>query len=121
MPDLAEIARRAGVTEAQARAVAGGTAFFSALSESTVDGVAWAVGLALVVAAAVGGGALQRPQLVVAAALGGIALDIWLYELLDFGAGGALVVSLLLGLAVIGLTVLTWKRLSRPAGIRSSA
>ena len=37
-----------------------------------------------------------------------------------FGAGGALVVSLLLGLAVIGLTVLTWRRLT-PAGSRPSS
>jgi hypothetical protein len=93
----------------------------SALSESTVDGVAWAVGLALAAAAAVGGGTLRRPQLIVAAGLGGIALDIWLYDLLDFGAGGALIVSLLLGLAMVGLTVVTWRRLSPPAGIRSSS
>jgi hypothetical protein len=101
--------------------LAGGVGFVSALSEHTPEGLAWAVGLALVVAAAVGAGTLQRPQLIVAAGLGGLALDVWLYDLLDFGAGGALVISLLLGLTVIGLTVVTWKRLSRPAGIRSSS
>jgi hypothetical protein len=83
--------------------------------------VAWAAGLALVVAAAVAGGMLKRVQLVVAAVPGGIALDIWLYDVLDFGAGSALAVSLLIGLAVIGLTVVTWRRLSPPAGIRSSS
>jgi hypothetical protein len=101
--------------------LAGGVAFVSVLADNAADGLAWAVGLGLVVAAAVGGGTLQRPQLVVAAGLGGITLDVWLYDLLDFGAGGALVVSLLLGLAVVGLTVLTWKRLSPPGGIRASS
>jgi hypothetical protein len=100
---------------------AGAPGFVTALADVTADGVAWAAGLALVVAAAVAGGMLKRVQLVVAAVLGGLALDIWLYELLDIGAGGALVVSLLIGLAVIGLTVVTWRRLSPPAGIRSSS
>ena len=63
---------------------------------------------------------LHRAQLIVAAALAGL-LDVWLYDLLDIGAGGALVISLGLGLAVIGLAVLTWRRLSPPAGIRSSS
>jgi hypothetical protein len=101
--------------------VSGAPGFVSTLADATADGVAWAAGLALVVTAAVGGGTLKRPQLVVAAALGGIALDAWLYDLLDFGPGGALVASLAIGLAVIGLTVATWRRLSPPAGIRSSS
>src|SRR3954466_5109403 len=101
--------------------IAGAPAFISVLSEVVPDGVALACGLALVAAAAVAGGTLRRPQLVVAAGLGGILLDVWLYDLLDLGPGGALVVSLLLGLAVVAATVVTWRRLSPPAGIRSSS
>jgi hypothetical protein len=98
----------------------GGPAVVTAIEEVATDGVAWAAGLGLVVAAAAGGGLLRRAQLIAAAGIGGLVLDAWLYDLLDIGAGGALLVSLLLGLAVIGLTVVTWRRLSPPAGIRSS-
>ena len=99
----------------------GGPGVVTLAEEVTTDGVAWAIGLALVVAGAVVGGMLHRAQVIVAAAIAALLLDVWLYDLLEIGAGGALVVSLLLGLAVIGLTVLTWRRLSPPAGIRSSA
>jgi hypothetical protein len=52
---------------------------------------------------------------VVGAVLGGIGLDIWLYDLFDFGAGAALVFALLIGLGVIGVAVVAWRRLS-PVG-----
>jgi hypothetical protein len=76
-----------------------------------------------VVGAAVAGGTLRRAQLVVAAAFGALGLDVWLYDLLGLGAGGGLAVSLLLGLALIGLTVLTWRRLApvTPGGSRPSS
>ena len=87
----------------------GGPGVVTLAEEVTTDGVAWAIGLALVVAGAVVGGMLHRAQVIVAAAIAALLLDVWLYDLLEIGAGGALVVSLLLGLAVIGLTVLTWQ------------
>jgi hypothetical protein len=58
MPDLAEIARRAGVTEAQARAVLAAAAFASSVAPVAADGVAWALGLALVLAIVAAGGAV---------------------------------------------------------------
>jgi hypothetical protein len=105
MADLAEIARRAGVTEAQARAVLDAAAAMEREPADTrmSDFATWAAGAVVVASVAVYIGVEDG------------------YDLLDSGAGGALIVSLLLGLAMVGLTVLTWRRLSPPAGIRSSS
>ncbi len=106
--------------------LAGAPGADSAISDLAPDGIAWAVGVVGLVACAVLAVVLKRPQLVLAAALGGLALDAWLYDLLDLGAPSVLAISLLLGFGIILLAIGTWRWRDRlipamPAPVRAWA